>query len=257
MVDVHISKLRQKIDADCERPLLRTVRNAGYMLTADELTRTEAHERMHAAPPRFDPGVRLRRSWGIAALVLFAAPLWYAWQVTIEDGRVELLQDDAQRLADVFQPRGRRTGSRASSTRASACRSPASACCCSPMLDVPAARRQHARVAARRAARRPATTRSRSISPASRRAASPWCDARCRAATTCWSGRDVARFAPLERRFWYGLAGAVAVLSIVGVLGGFLIRRALLTRIHGIRQTVPAIMQGDLSHRLPSPRARR
>ena len=36
VVDVHISKLRQKIESDCERPLLRTVRNAGYMLTADE-----------------------------------------------------------------------------------------------------------------------------------------------------------------------------------------------------------------------------
>ena len=34
VVDVHISKLRQKIDCDTERPLLRTVRNAGYMLTA-------------------------------------------------------------------------------------------------------------------------------------------------------------------------------------------------------------------------------
>lgn len=36
VVDVHISKLRQKIESDTERPLLRTVRNAGYMLTADE-----------------------------------------------------------------------------------------------------------------------------------------------------------------------------------------------------------------------------
>jgi two-component system OmpR family response regulator len=36
VVDVHISKLRQKIESDSERPLLRTVRNAGYMLTADE-----------------------------------------------------------------------------------------------------------------------------------------------------------------------------------------------------------------------------
>jgi two-component system OmpR family response regulator len=35
VVDVHISKLRQKIDADFQRPLLRTVRNAGYMLSAD------------------------------------------------------------------------------------------------------------------------------------------------------------------------------------------------------------------------------
>jgi len=36
VVDVHISKLRQKIESDSERPLLRTVRNAGYMLSFDE-----------------------------------------------------------------------------------------------------------------------------------------------------------------------------------------------------------------------------
>ena len=36
VIDVHVSKLRQKIDAGSERPLLRTVRNAGYMLTADD-----------------------------------------------------------------------------------------------------------------------------------------------------------------------------------------------------------------------------
>jgi two-component system OmpR family response regulator len=34
VVDVHISNLRQKIEAGADRPLLRTVRNAGYMLTA-------------------------------------------------------------------------------------------------------------------------------------------------------------------------------------------------------------------------------
>jgi len=34
VVDVHISKLRQKIDVDAEQPLLKTVRNAGYMISA-------------------------------------------------------------------------------------------------------------------------------------------------------------------------------------------------------------------------------
>ncbi len=34
VVDVHMSKLRQKIDADTEQPLLKTVRNAGYMISA-------------------------------------------------------------------------------------------------------------------------------------------------------------------------------------------------------------------------------
>jgi len=36
------------------------------------------------------------------------------------------------------------------------------------------------------------------------------------------------------------------------VLGGLLIRSALLARIHSLQQTVAAIMRGDLKHRLPS-----
>jgi two-component system OmpR family response regulator len=35
VVDVHISKLRQKIEPEPERSLLRTVRNAGYMLSGE------------------------------------------------------------------------------------------------------------------------------------------------------------------------------------------------------------------------------
>jgi two-component system OmpR family response regulator len=35
VVDVHISRLRQQLDGGAERPLLKTMRNAGYMLTAD------------------------------------------------------------------------------------------------------------------------------------------------------------------------------------------------------------------------------
>jgi hypothetical protein len=33
-------------------------------------------------------------------------------------------------------------------------------------------------------------------------------------------GRDNKLFAPLERRFWYGLTAAIAVLSIAGLLSG-------------------------------------
>jgi len=65
-------------------------------------------------------------------------------------------------------------------------------------------------------------------------------------------GRDQSLFASLAPRFWYGLAAAVAVVSIAGVLGGLMIRRAVLVRVDGIRQTVLAIVQGDWSHRLPT-----
>ena len=65
-------------------------------------------------------------------------------------------------------------------------------------------------------------------------------------------GRDQARFAPLEQRFWYGLAAAVAVLSVVGMFGGILIRHAVLLRMDSISRTVSGIIQGDLGHRLPA-----
>jgi hypothetical protein len=65
-------------------------------------------------------------------------------------------------------------------------------------------------------------------------------------------GRDNRLFAPLEKRFWYGLAGAVAVLSIAGLLIGLITRRALMSRVDSIRHTVSAIIHGDLKHRLPT-----
>jgi hypothetical protein len=65
-------------------------------------------------------------------------------------------------------------------------------------------------------------------------------------------GRDNKLFAPLERRFWYGLTAAIAVLSIAGLMVGLITRRALMSRVYSIRQTVSAIIHGDLKHRLPT-----
>jgi hypothetical protein len=44
--------------------------------------------------------------FGVVALVLFAVPLWYAWQKTVEQGRSEILSADAQRLTEVFRRGG-------------------------------------------------------------------------------------------------------------------------------------------------------
>jgi signal transduction histidine kinase len=59
-------------------------------------------------------------------------------------------------------------------------------------------------------------------------------------------------FAPLERRFWYGLTAAIAVLSIAGLLVGLITRHALMSRVNSIRRTISAIIHGDLKHRLPT-----
>ena len=44
--------------------------------------------------------------FGLAALVLFAAPLRYAWQAAVEDARLEFMREDSQRLTEVFRRRG-------------------------------------------------------------------------------------------------------------------------------------------------------
>jgi signal transduction histidine kinase len=67
-------------------------------------------------------------------------------------------------------------------------------------------------------------------------------------------GRDLARLLPLTKYFWYAVSGSLTTLTLVGALGGMLIRRAVLVRVDSIRTTVLAIVQGDLSHRLPTNR---
>lgn len=65
-------------------------------------------------------------------------------------------------------------------------------------------------------------------------------------------GREISRYKKLENLFWYGLAGATVAVLLLGGLGGLLIRRALLSEVHNIRQTAAAIVGGDLSRRLPT-----
>src|SRR5581483_6253352 len=64
-------------------------------------------------------------------------------------------------------------------------------------------------------------------------------------------GRRTGRFQRLEVYFGYGLAGATLVILVIGVIGGLMIRRALLAELHGINETASAIVQGDLTRRLP------
>ena len=152
---------------------------------------------------------------GLAALALFAAPLWYAWRVTIQEGRNEVLQSDAQRLTEVFRREGaaglvsyinraRRPADRR--------RAPAAAGRCS----AEAAGRQSCRLAGRACPPIPAPTRS-SIPAAGQHVTEvALVHATLPGGYHLLVGRDIARYAPLEQRFWYALAGAVAILSVLG-----------------------------------------
>ncbi len=186
-------------------------------------------------------------SLGLAALALFATPLWYAWRVTIQDGRAEILQADALRLTDVFRREGATGLTNYINARVG--------------LQIAGERFLLLTDSAFKplAGNLPAWPQQAPAEPGSYNFDVDLGNHVTRAAFVrvllpggynLLVGRDLARFAPLEHRFWFALAGAVGILSIVGALGGILIRRALMARIHGIRQTVSAIIQGDLSRRL-------
>jgi signal transduction histidine kinase len=186
---------------------------------------------------------------GIVSLVLFAAPLWYAWQVTIKEGRAEILQADAQRLTDVYRREGG-DGLKA-------------------LIDA----RIRLQIAGDRvllltdAAMHPLAGNLPgwpSAVPVTNGNYTIQADIRGQGVQEALVhvavlgnynllvGRDNLLFKPLQTRFWYGLAAAIAVLCIAGLLVGLITRRALLTRVHSIRQTVSAIIHGDLKHRLPT-----
>ena len=193
---------------------------------------------------------------GIAALVLFAAPLWYAWQVTIQDGRAEFLQADAQRLTDVFRREGAdglkafidaRVQMQIANERilllTDASLQPLAGNLRAWPAAVPAAPGNYTIkfTPDNRGARGDRGAQTALIHVA-----------QLGGGYTLLVGRDNALFAPLQTHFWYGLAGAVAVLSIAGLLIGLITRRALMSRVNSIRHTVSAIIHGDLKHRLPT-----
>jgi signal transduction histidine kinase len=186
---------------------------------------------------------------GLTSLVLFAAPLWYAWQNTIQEGRAEILQADAQRLTDVYRRDGgealrtfidQRVGMQIAGERILLLTDGSMHRLAGNLQEWPAAA--------------PATPGNYNIQVAVPDHGTQ--EALVHVAIlgnyNLLVGRDNAFFKPLQTRFWYGLAAAVAVLCISGVLVGIITRRALMTRVHSIRQTVSAIIHGDLKHRLPT-----
>jgi signal transduction histidine kinase len=185
---------------------------------------------------------------GLIALVLFAAPLWYAWEATIYAGRAEILQADAQRLTDIYRRDGfdglknfidARIRMQIAGDRI--------------LLLTDAARHPVAGNLAAwpNAPTTPGDYRIR-VDMGERGDQAALVHVAVLGQYNLLVGRDNRLFAPLETRFWYGLTGAIAVLFIAGLSIGLITRRALMSRVDSIRQTVSAIIHGDLKHRLPT-----
>jgi signal transduction histidine kinase len=188
----------------------------------------------------------------LAVLALFATPLWYAWRHTIEQGRTEVLKADADKLIDLFAKQGADALAAAIETQVGG-----------QLEDVENIILLFADPTfSKRAGNLPAWPHEVSGPSTGIHITSIEIGDRVVRTALLYKtlpggyhllvGRDIDRFKDLENLFVYGLLGGAATVLLVAFFGGLLIRRALLSRVHGISQTTSAIVEGDLSRRLPT-----
>jgi signal transduction histidine kinase len=187
----------------------------------------------------------------LVVLAAFAAPLWYVWRNTIEQGRTELLRAEAQRMTTQFDAQGANALAAA--------------------IDAQAGRRlegmEHRIVLladpafAKRAGNLPAWPREvagvtgihiAAVDAGGRTVKAELLHETLPGGYHLLVGRDVERFESLEALFIYGLVSAAGIVLLLGVVGGLLVRRTLLSKVHDINHAASAIMQGNFSHRLPA-----
>jgi signal transduction histidine kinase len=183
----------------------------------------------------------------IAVLACFAAPLWFAWRQNVQEVRTELLREDAQSLADIFQNQGpevlaavidARLKSQHVANSLILFTDPSLTRLAGNLDSLPAGIPESPEIN-----KLTLSQGDHSIRALLMRTTLP-------GGYTLLVGRDSARFRPLEALFQYGLAGAAGILLLAGFASGLLIRRALLSEVHSIRKTTCAIVAGDFSRRL-------
>jgi signal transduction histidine kinase len=185
----------------------------------------------------------------VTVLALFAAPLWYAWRQNVEEVRTELLREDVQSLSDIFDNQG--PGVLAAVIVA---RVKSQHVANSIILFTDASLSPLAGNLSHWPSEAPDTpgVHKLTLTEGEHPIRALLVRSTLPGGYNLLVGRDNSRFRPLEALFLYGLAGAVGILALAGIVGGLLIRRALLAEVHRIRQTTCAIVDGDFARRLPA-----
>ena len=187
----------------------------------------------------------------LLVLAMFAGPLWYAWHTNIEQVRSELLRSDAQRLSNLFTRNGEQALANAIDSQVIGTNDGVRKIM---LLTGP----DGGRIAGNLPAWPPELagcdglcSRTIHVEGSARRIESM--QATLPGGYRLLVASNLNRFDELERLFVYGLLACAVTVLAGAVLGGMLIRRALLDRIQGISQTTAAIIEGKLSRRLAEP----
>ena len=183
----------------------------------------------------------------VLALALFAIPLWYAWRVNLSTFRAYVQGADLERLVDVFHSAGAKGLAAAIDSRGRSLPSDEIMIFADPAK-------------LRLAGNLPAWPAEVPDAPGTYGLVLGLSDgstmrivathARLPGGYHLLLGRESVRFESLVERFWYGLAGAMGVVLILGAAFGWLIRRSLLYEVREISRSASAIVEGDLSRRI-------
>ena len=184
-----------------------------------------------------------------AVLGLFATPLWYTWHNCVEQVRKEILHAEAQGIRNLFVNQGL-------DAVAAALHAQLGADLVKPEQLILLADPSRAKRAGNLPAWPQEVTDSTStqlivIDAGGRRMKVAVLHEMLPGGYHLLVGRDVSRFQKLEMIFLYGLLGSGTLVLVIAIMGGLIIRRALLSRVQRIRQTASRIVEGELSRRLP------
>jgi len=187
----------------------------------------------------------------LLVLAMFAGPLWYAWHTNIEQVRTELLRSDAQRLANLFTLSGEQALANAIDSQVVGTNDGVRKIM---LLTAPDGSRVAGNLPAwpqELAGCAGLCSRTIHVDGKARRIESM--QVALAGGYRLLVASNLNRFDELERLFVYGLLACAVTVLAGAILGGMLIRRALLERIQGISQTTAAIIEGKLSRRLAEP----
>ncbi len=185
----------------------------------------------------------------IVVLAAFATPLWYTWRENFEERRAFLLGEEARSFTEVFEKSGPAGLARVIDARLAGARGSDDI--------ILLANHQHVPLSGNLAAWPPEVPQAVGTFALNFRD-------RGRALNVLLvhtylpdgyellTGRESSRFRSLETLFWSGLAGAAGFVLLLGIGGGFLIRRLLLSEVQEISQTAGEIVNGNLSRRVPT-----
>ena len=187
----------------------------------------------------------------LLVLVMIATPIWYAWSEVIDEGRTQILVADMRRLTKVFNQRGKEALVAAIDSRISGQPEEdekyyllADAAFVPIVGNLPVW---------------PSELPMTSSGPHTMEILEDNQLLRAVLVRTTLNGdyhllvgRNTAYHQRLERLFMFDLAGATGIILLLGAFSGLTIRRALLSEINRINLTTAAIVEGDLSRRLPA-----